>query len=320
MFWRISIGLLAVFSLACKGPSGPEAGTESQAVSGPEAYAVPEALVEASQLQSLLGKEHIVVVDFRKREDFDKGHIPGAIPMWRSDIEAAESPIPGMMASAPEMEALFSRLGIHPTDTLLVYDDQACCDAARLWWVLQVYGHGKVRLLNGGLHAWLEAGGALTADYAPRPASEFRFEGSGNPGLLIGMEELHQNLGTPGFIVVDSRSAEEYSGLRQKAGAAAAGRIPTSTNRDWAGATNYHGDKKFRSTEELKARFAFAGHRDSARVVAYCHSGVRSAHTSFVLTQLLGYPSVRNYDGSWLEWSATEGAPIEKDSVTKMFK
>jgi thiosulfate/3-mercaptopyruvate sulfurtransferase len=283
-------------------------------------YANPRALIEADELKGLLGQPDLKLVDFRERHEFDAGHIPGAVPMWRPDIEDPNAGVPGLAAPREEVESLLSSLGISESDTLIIYDDLAGCNAARLWWVLQLYGYGRTRLLNGGVQAWSDAGGELVQEYPAPVRAVFRFAGSGNPRSGISAGELLERLGEESLVVIDARTAEEYSGHWQKAGAGRAGHIPGSIHRDWAGATHYDGDMRFLSLEALQKRYAFLPQNDSAEVVAYCHSGVRSAHTYFVLTQLLGYPRVRNYDGSWLEWSAREDAPIQQDSLTQLFK
>lgn len=314
MFWKNSIWLLALALASCRqAPEPAPAVVEAT-------YANPRALIEADELKSRLGRPGLRLVDFRERSEFDAGHIPGAVPMWRPDIEDTTAAVPGMAAPREAVESLLSKLGISETDTLIIYDDLAGCNAARLWWVLQLYGHGRTRLLNGGVQAWGDAGGELVREYrAPDPAV-FRFAGSGNPGSEIGAGELLKRLGEESLVVIDARTAEEYSGRWQKAGAGRAGHIPGSIHLDWAGATHYDGDMRFLSLEGLQKRYAFLQQNDPAEVVAYCHSGVRSAHTYFVLTQLLGYPRVRNYDGSWLEWSAREDAPVQQDSLTQIFK
>ncbi|UCE68355.1 MAG: sulfurtransferase [Flavobacteriaceae bacterium] len=319
MYWKSSLLALLLLLGSCREKEAAPVVVDAPAARE-EGYFNPQALVDAADLMQLSGEEHIKVVDFRKREDFDQGHIPGALPLWRTDIEDREAAVQGLIASRETMEALLSELGISSEDTIVIYDDRGCVDAARLWWVLQVYGYDKTRLLNGGLHAWESQNGPLNSRYIPPPHSAFRFEGPGRPSMKIGRDSVLALLGNPEWILIDTRTSDEYSGKRLKEGALAAGRIPGSINIDWAEAVHFNGDMTFRPVEQLRKKYGRIPDDPGQSVIAYCHSGVRSAHTSFVLTQLLGYNQVHNYDGSWLEWSSFEGAPIEKDSITSILK
>jgi thiosulfate/3-mercaptopyruvate sulfurtransferase len=312
MSFRNSLFVLGILLMGCQ--------TGQKAPEEVASYHNPDALVEAQELMERLGEDRFRVVDFRKPEDYQSGHIPGAISLWRSDIEDPEHPLPGMIASRKHMESLLSLHGISDRETLVIYDAHASCDAARLWWVLKVYGFNRVRLLNGGLHAWKAAGGTLSAEKPQYPATVFRFTEPGVPLLRIEADSLNELLENESCVLIDARSREEYSGYRQKSGAKRAGKIPGSYNVDWAAATHYGKEMTFKSPEELKRIYAFLPADSSLDVVTYCHSGVRSAHTSFVLSQLLGYPRVRNYDGSWLEWSALEQMPIITDTKTIIFE
>ena len=319
MCWRSSILVFFLLLGACREKEKATAveETPAQVEAG---YANPLALVEATDLMALSGEPHLKVIDFRKREAFDKGHIPGSIPMWRPDIEDKDAPVRGLIASKEAMEALLSGLGISSEDTLVIYDDEGNVNAARLWWVLKVYGFDRTRLLNGGLQQWEKEKGPLSSEYTALPPATFRFEGPGRPYLRIGIDSVRAVLDNPEWTLIDTRTDDEYSGKRQKEGAQAAGRIPGSIHIDWAEAVYYNGDKTFRPVGELKKKYRKLPEDRDEPIIAYCHSGVRSAHTSFVLTQLLGYNHVQNFDGSWLEWSSTKGAPIVKDSLTSILK
>ena len=265
------------------------------------------ALIEVDQLQDL-SQEDFVFIDFRKPEAFAKGHIRGALNIWRSDIEDKSYLYRGMLADQQQMEALLGKLGISNQDKLLLYDADGLAGAARLWWALKHYGFPDVRLLNGGLEAWNAAGNPLYTEVVNSSPSTYTFPVNEDRENLITMEELHKLLNSEGedYTILDARTEEEFLGLVMKNGAAKAGRIPNSVHMDWSASINLKGNKKFKSLPELQRIFAKLDVAKGDRIIVYCHSGVRSSHTYFVLKELLGYDNVWNYDGSWTEWSQYE--------------
>ncbi len=274
-------------------------------------------LIEAEDLLKIALHPNIKLVDFRKQEDFEKEHIAGAINIWRSAIEDTSYPYEGMMASPLQIETLFGQLGISNEDTLIIYDDNGLCDAARLWWVLQNYDFTQVKLLHGGLGAWKRVNGelsALTSDPIPTnfqlsktPSMKYYFSLEGTQGAM-----------DRNTLILDTRSVDEFSGKRMKKGASKGGRIPGSRHIDWSEAVNYAGDKKFKSTKELNAIYGKLSADKGDTIIVYCHSGVRSAHTTFVLTQLLNYTTAKNFEGSWTEWSYFDELAYEQDSITTL--
>lgn len=218
------------------------------------------------------------------------------------------------MASKEQLEKLFSTKGISNDDLLVVYDDNGLCDAARFWWVLQHYNYTNIRLLNKTYSDWIATKGSFVSETTKTTPTHFTFKASPNLRLHISKEELQKTLHT-NTIILDTRSHDEFSGKRQKKGAAKAGRIPNSILMDWATAINFHTDKKIKSIEELDRIYSPIIPSKETPIIVYCHSGVRSSHTTFVLTQLLGYKNVKNYDGSWTEWS-NFALPFERDSIT----
>ncbi|MBT8209244.1 MAG: sulfurtransferase [Eudoraea sp.] len=291
MYWRINVFMLALLLVLSCGEK-PDRSQEDLA------------LFEISQLPDL-PQEEFVIIDFRKPEAYAIGHIPGALNLWRSDIEDRSYAYRGMLAGKEEMEAILGNLGISNQDKLLLYDEDGLPGAARLWWALKHYGFPDVSLLNGGLQAWKEAGRPMDTKVVSRVASTYTFPKTGGWDNLITKEELLKLLksGQEDYVILDARSKGEFLGLKLKSGAAKAGRIPNSVNMDWSAAINHKGNKKFKSLSELERIFAFLGAEQSDKIIVYCHSGVRSSHTYFVLTELLGYKNVWNYDGSWTEWS-----------------
>jgi thiosulfate/3-mercaptopyruvate sulfurtransferase len=220
-----------------------------------------------------------------------------------------------MMASPAQIETLFTNLGIKTDDVLVIYDDNGLCDASRLWWVLQNYNYTNVKLLHGGISAWNAIGGELTNETPVIEKSEFKLPQNPSMSYNVSKEQVEASAKNK-VVILDTRTADEYAGNVKKEGAAKAGRIPNSVHIDWAEAINYGGDQRFKSIEELEEIYSKLNVAKEDPIIVYCHSGVRSAHTSFVLTQLLGYKNVKNYDGSWTEWSYFDDLPIETDSMT----
>ena len=272
-------------------------------------------LIEFDEFEKISKKATTKIIDFRKQHLYQKEHIPNALNIWRSDIENKEFPYKGMMASKLQIEKLFSRLGIKNGDTLIIYDDNGLCDAARLWWILQNYDYINTKLLHGGFSGWKKNKKNTTSLTTKITPSVFKLKENSSMKFHLSKNTILKSLGNS-KILIDTRTPDEYSGKRQKKGAFKGGRIPTSRLIDWATAINYTGDKKMKSKENLEKIYSTIIKSKNDTVFVYCHSGVRSAHTTFVLTQLLNYKNVKNYDGSWTEWSYFNDLPIEKDSIT----
>jgi thiosulfate/3-mercaptopyruvate sulfurtransferase len=268
-------------------------------------------LIEADELTDLLHQPHIKVLDFQAEDNYVKAHIPRAVHVSRRDIENDSFPYSGIMAGKAQIEDLLGSLGIQHSDTLVIYDDNGMCEAARMWWVLQNYNFKNVRILNGGIDAWKAINGALSVEVPKVNTVEFKLPDESSMLYHIDKTDL-LNAITSNSLIIDTRSVEEYRGDYTKNGASRAGRIPNSLNIDWAHSINFNGDKRFKSIEDLQMIYKVLATDKKNLIIPYCHSGVRSAHTTFVLTQLLGYENVRNYDGSWVEWSYLQELPIEQ--------
>jgi len=281
-------------------------------------YASIEHLIEAKELVKILEESNTKIVDFRSPEKYQAGHIKGSINIWRTDISDNSLPYEGIRADKKQIELLFGRLGIENDDLIIVYDDKGSSDAARLWCIFEGLNFDSVKILNGGLKSWESMGGKLTKELYTYTPSQFQFPEKSNENLWIDKEELkglfsdeqHSNI-----TIVDTRNAEEYSGILIKKGASKAGRIPESIHIDWAEAVDLEHSKKFRSIEELQKIYNGLEMNIKDTVIVYCHSGYRSSLTTFVLKELMGFENVRNYDGSWVEWSYFNDLPYEKDSL-----
>ena len=315
MTWRISFVVLILSFTACKEEKIVKIDVIEQAKKNTET----NYLIEVDELLKIAKEPNIKILDFRKSEVYKKEHIEGALNIWRTDLEDASYPYKGMMARKEQMETLLGRLGVTKNDTIIIYDDNGLCDSSRLWWILQNYDFTNVRVFHGGIAAWKLHNGAISTEVPLVQKTLFKLPEKPSMKYYVSKEEMLEAI-TNKTLILDTRTTDEFTGKRQKNGASKGGRIPNSISIDWSVAVDYNGDKKIKSIEELDKIYKKFGVSKNDTIIVYCHSGVRSAHTTFVLTQLLAYKNVKNYDGSWTEWSNFDKAPIQQDSITSLFK
>jgi thiosulfate/3-mercaptopyruvate sulfurtransferase len=279
-----------------------------------DGYAKP-VLVTTEWLTEHLGDEGLVVAEVDENPDlYDEGHIPGAIKLhWREDLQ---DPVERDLIEKDAFEQLMGRSGISNGTTLVLYGDRNNWFAAYAYWYLKIYGHQDVRILDGGRQKWIDENRELSTDaVAAEPASYTAQDR--DESIRTYRDEVRESLGTDRELV-DVRSPQEYSGELvsppgyEQEGAQRAGHIPTAKSIPWAQAVR--DDGTFKSADELRELYGAKGVTPDRSVTAYCRIGERSAHTWFVLRELLGYEDVRNYDGSWTEWGNLVDVPIEKGS------
>lgn len=308
MFWRIKYAfILLIFSASCD----PETTREREHFRSAFPQTSTSYLISAEELLKKYRKADYKLIDLRKAEAYQKEHIEGALHIQRKEITDTTLPYGGKMAKKHQLEMIFSGLGIGNEDTLILYDDVGACEAARLWWVLQQYNFTQLKILDGGLDAWKAAGAALSSEIPASEPTDFKL-GDFRKRYSASMEEVNRALNGR-TLLIDARMHDEYSGARLKKGAFKAGHIPGSIHIDWAENIHYNADRSFRNSDELKALYSNRGIHTKDSIIVYCHSGVRSSHTVFVLTQMLGFENVRNYDGSWIEWSYHDSLPVEME-------
>ncbi|CAF0703919.1 sulfurtransferase [Candidatus Methylacidithermus pantelleriae] len=279
-------------------------------------YAHPEALVETSWLAEHLHDPDIRVIE--SNEDvllYDTGHIPGAVHIdWRRDLQ---DPVVRDYISPEAFAELCSRNGIAPETTCIFYGDKSNWWACYALWAFRLFGHQKVKILNGGRDKWIREGRPLTREKPSYPRTEYPVPKQRYDRDIRAFYEEVLEFSRNGGPLIDVRSPQEYRGELlhmpeyPQEGALRGGHIPGAKNVPWK--TAVRDDGTFKSAEELQQIYQEQiGFSPDKETIVYCRIGERSSHTWFVLTYLLGLPKVRNYDGSWTEWGNKVRAPIER--------
>lgn len=277
-------------------------------------YAHPDVLVETEWVAEHLNDAGLRFVE--ADEDillYEQGHIPGAVKLdWLVDVQ---DPLRRDFVDKAGFEALLSSWGISNDTTVVFYGDRNNWYAAYSFWLFRYYGHTKALIMNGGRAKWIAEGRPVTRE-VPSIAPATYTAQEPDASIRAFRDDVQATIGSKATSLVDVRSPAEYSGEKlhmegyEQEGAQRAGHVPGAQSIPWATAAN--ADGTFKSADELKVIYEGKGITADKPTIAYCRIGERSAHTWFVLTQLLGYDNVRNYDGSWTEWGSLVRAPIEK--------
>jgi thiosulfate/3-mercaptopyruvate sulfurtransferase len=277
-------------------------------------YAVPDILVSTYWVASHYEDPGIKIIEVDvDTKAYEEGHIPGAIG-WNWQTQLCDR-VQRDIIPKQDLESLLGQSGITNDSTIILYGDNNNWFAAWAFWQIKMYGHQDIRIMNGGRKKWLSEGRIISKDH---PKNTFTPYKTSTPDLkmrayLLEVMEQYQNQKT---VLVDVRSADEFSGkILAPPGlpetCQRGGHIPGAKNIGWG--LNCNEDGTFKSADALKTLYTAHGVTQDKRVITYCRIGERSSLTWFVLKYLLGFPHVKNYDGSWTEWGNLVGAPVEKE-------
>lgn len=279
------------------------------------AYANPNVLVDTQWVENHINdnKVRIAEVDYDPKTNYNLGHVPNAALFdWKKDIN---DPLARNIISKDDCTALLQRSGIDENTTLVLYGDFNNWFAAFAFWVFKYYGYKDIKLMNGGRKKWLEEDRAISKDTPNFSKGNFQAS-QPDESIRVYLDYVKNKVKSQEATLVDVRSPSEFTGQitappeYPTEHAQRGGHIPGAQNVPWGQAVNEDGT--FKSLEDLKKLYEPKGITSDKEVIAYCRIGERSSHTWFVLKYLLGYPNVKNYDGSWTEWGNMINNPIEK--------
>jgi thiosulfate/3-mercaptopyruvate sulfurtransferase len=266
-------------------------------------YVHPEQLVDTEWVVAHAADANVRVVDMRQ-SGYAEGHVPGAVSLSPVAIRDAKAP-PTFLPTPAAFEALMATLGVSDSTRVVVYDERGGIYAARLWWILNYFGHTNVALMNGGWIAWTAEHRTVTADAAVPAAG--RFTAKPQPRWVATAADVVGAIGKPGVTIVDARTTAEIEG-KELRGIRRGGFVPSSIPVYWEDLLDPQ-RKTFKSAEELKAIYEARGILPSREVIAYCQVGMRASVDLFAL-HLIGYDKLRNYYGAWEEWGNRDDLPL----------
>lgn len=264
-------------------------------------------ILEPDELEKRLGENGLLVVDLCAPETYARMHVPGAVHLDYASIVHAEPPVMGLLPEPETLARVLGGIGIGPDTQVVAYDDEGGGRASRLLWTLDVLGHERHALLNGGLHAWANENHPLTREADQAAAAEFtpRWDDAPVADRHFILEHLHDG----SVVVLDARTPQEYQGVDIRA--QRGGHIPGAVNIDWTHAMDPNRNMRLKPRADLCTLYEHHGVTRDKTVVAHCQTHHRSAH-SYIVLKALGYERVKGYPGSWSEWGNLPDTPVDQ--------
>jgi len=297
----VLIGLLLIVTTAHAKDGGGQSKDKGFANAG--------LLVSVEELAAHLGGGGLRLLDARPPEQYAVGHIPGAANLPLAEITRTVNGVPEMLAPLAELEQALGQRGVTQDTRVVIYDDVGGILATRLFWALDYLGHTRVSVLDGGFTLW-QREGRSTSQQVPSPEATHQ-QGEAQPGRVADRAWVQAHLQDAAVVLVDARSPEEFAGEVPGRDVKRPGHIPGAVNVEWVRNLTTTEPPQFRPAAELEALYQQAGVTPDKEIAVYCRTGVRASHDYFVL-RMLGYPRVRLYDGSYLEWSADPALAVAR--------
>ena len=264
-------------------------------------------LIEPNDLEQLLDKPDVVIIDLCKTKQYAQAHIPGAHHINYADMVSMEKPVMGLLPDAEKFSTLVSNLGIDENTHVIAYDDEGGGCASRFIWTLNVFGHDNTSLLNGGLHSWANEGHPLgNKDPDNAEASHYSLSNTGK--YTTDRDYIQQHLNDKNTLLLDARSPAEFNG--EKKFADKAGHIPGAILFEWTDAMDRNNNLRLLPEGVIKQRLEQLGITKDKEVICYCQAHHRSAF-SYLILRHLGYENVKGYPGSWSDWGNQTDTPVE---------
>ena len=267
-------------------------------------------VIEARELEEMLPRDDLLVVDVGSGENYLRGHIPGAVHLDYNRLVLGQPSAPGLMPPLDQLQWVVRSIGLTAGKRVIAYDDQGNGRASRLLWTLEAVGHKRSALLNGGLPAWYNEGHPL--EHTPNRAAPSDFPVALDPAVIADKQRVLAAIDDPRVTLLDARTPEEYSGTSVKSPIQRPGHIPGAVNLNWLDTIERNDNLRFKPKAELRTLLAQLGveREHEQEIIVYCQTHHRSSH-SFMMLRHLGFDSIRGYPGSWSEWGSDPALPVE---------